>query len=101
MITREDTEGLIDLVDFGQKSAAKALIERKYNVNVCDKFGNTPALFAAKDNDLEIMKMLIDAGADLQERNFMGQDPLFWAQFNESQEMIDLITMHLNSQKSS
>lgn len=92
-------EELIELIVFGQKRAIANLISENRNVNVRNKFGQSAALMAAKQNNLDILKMLTNAGADLSVNDGMQQDPLFWAKYHQNQEMIQFINRHLKSHK--
>ncbi|GMV93853.1 MAG: hypothetical protein AMXMBFR82_36310 [Candidatus Hydrogenedentota bacterium] len=61
----------------------KRLIELGANVNEQDKqFGYTPLATATEVGDAKIVKMLIDAGADLKATDFIGQTPLCTAAMN-------------------
>ncbi len=100
MTMYRDEEGLIELIIFGQIEAVKDLIENKSNVNVENEFGQSAALMAAKQNNLEILQMLADTGADFSASDFMEQTPLYWAQHHKNKEMINLINTCLNMQKS-
>ena len=82
---------LIYLAQRGQIEAMKSLIEKNYDVNAADEDGQTAAYVAAKTNELEMLTMLADAGADLDANETMGPDLLYWAKRNENEEMIDFI----------
>ena len=88
----DDHKGLLQLVQYRQTDAARELVVAGYDVNVRGAYGETAAYIAAKINDLEMLKLLADAGADLSLCDDGGQSPLFWARRNKNDEMIDLIT---------
>ena len=91
----EENEELIELIVFGQKRAVENLISKNRNVNVTNKFGQSAALMAAKQNNLDILKILVKAGADLSVSDRMEQSPLFWAKYHQNKEMIQYISRHL------
>lgn len=63
--------------------AVKRLIKLGANVNEQDRqFGYTPLSTATDVGDAKLAKMLIDAGADVGARDFMGQTPLHNAAMN-------------------
>ena len=48
-------------------------------VNVQNEFGWTPFIVACYNNNIEIMQLLIDLGADRNQTNFKGTTPLMYA----------------------
>ncbi|KTD04973.1 ankyrin repeat domain-containing protein [Fluoribacter gormanii] len=64
------------------------------NVNAQNKYGMTPALLAAKRNDLEILEYLVGKGADLKLSDGLNQTPMDWAEHNKNEKMIDFINEH-------
>ncbi|WP_454781982.1 ankyrin repeat domain-containing protein [Legionella sp. WA2022007384] len=72
------------------------LIVKEYggNVNAQDKYGASPALIAAKRNDLEILEFLVGSGADLKVSDDLNQTPMDWAEHNRNEKMIDFINEH-------
>jgi len=65
----EDVNGLNLLhiaVKSGSMTMTKKLLDLGYDVNVKDKYGNTPLIYASKDsNNLNLIKELINNGADI------------------------------------
>lgn len=65
----EDVNGLNLLhiaVKSGSMAMTKKLLDLGYDVNVKDKYGNTPLIYASKDsNNLNLIKELINNGADI------------------------------------
>jgi ankyrin repeat protein len=81
---------LVTLVSLGDDIAVKQKLLEGWDPNVRNNNGTTPALRAAARNDLVILQMLIDAGADVTVE-LVGWTPLRLAQENKNQAMIDLI----------
>ncbi len=52
------------------------LIFKKAKPNVKDKYGFTPLLWACINGNFDFVKTLVEAGADLNERNKIGTNPL-------------------------
>lgn len=60
-----DNSALYMAVERNRTIVVKKLIEKKANVNYCDRLGKTPLFVAIeKDCDFEIIKQLVDAKAD-------------------------------------
>ena len=56
---------LYKAVELNRTSIVKKLIEKKANVNYCDRLGQTPLFIAIeKDCDIDIIKQLVEAKAD-------------------------------------
>lgn len=56
-------------ITFGQIETAKLLIEKGADVNITDAKGNTPLLIACANNRVEIIKPLLEKGADPDKEN--------------------------------
>lgn len=82
---------IVDVVSLGQTIDTMALIKRGLNVNEPDGNGNYPVTVAASRNDLETLKVLIEAGANVNRFNRMGQTAIDWARRYNNTEMIELI----------
>jgi ankyrin repeat protein len=73
----------------GSVACVKALLEHKATVNVADLQGQTPLMFAAHaerpgattllDTGLDRVRLLLDAGANIQARDKRGRSPVAWA----------------------
>jgi ankyrin repeat protein len=57
----------------------EVLAEEQLNINVRDNAGNTPMHYAARYNNIKIIKILDMAGADVNAQNNLGQTPLHYA----------------------
>ena len=55
---------------------------RSADVTVHDRRGNTPLMYAAAFGSVEAVRLLIDAGADVNARNGFDATPLIWAAGN-------------------
>jgi hypothetical protein len=60
-----DNEGRTPLMFAKDGAIAQSLIARGANVNATDQGGETPLMFAAREDRLEVLQALIAAGADL------------------------------------
>ena len=52
------------------------LAVRKLDIDTQDKYGNTPLHYAVKCGSLEMVKLLVEAGADIKTRNQANMTPL-------------------------
>lgn len=83
---------LADAVMQGDRSTALSLLKQKVDVNVPMGDGTTALHWAADRGDLEIARMLIDAGANVKAESRIGAiTPLFLACKNGNPSMIDLL----------
>jgi ankyrin repeat protein len=85
---------LVDLVYMGQMNAVKDLIEKlgsRLDINEKDKSGNFAAMMAAERNDLPMLKLLADNGADLSLTDGRGRSVKGWAMKHNNSEMLELI----------
>lgn len=77
----------------GDVSFVKDMIARGGNVNTFDKNLETPLHFAVRGHQIEIAKLLRDAGANLEAQDLDGNTPLWRAVFESRgrPEMIKLL----------
>jgi len=71
-----------------------ALLAKKAKVNLTNEFGSTPIAAAANLGDARMVKMLLDAGANVNRiEEFRSQTPLMWAATAASNagEMVKLL----------
>jgi len=101
MIKKEFLDKLITLTFLGQKTAVKQFIEniKFVDINMADDFGNCAVLVAAERNELDMLKLLVTLGANLDVLDKDGYTPLKWAQDYKNQEMIDFIQETINKNK--
>ena len=69
-------------VDSKNTEIAKLLIEHKANLSAADLSGTFPLQKAAAMGMLDIVKLLIDNGADKQQKTLTGKTALMWAEQN-------------------
>jgi len=88
----------VDLVEYAKHGMIEKMIELindGINVNEFDDNGDCAVIWAAQRNDLEMLRMLIKAGANLRVVNASGVSPLGFAYINQSSDMINYISEHL------
>jgi ankyrin repeat protein len=62
----------------GNRAAMETLVAAKADPNVKDRQGRTP-LWGAVETDLEVVKFLVEKGADVNARDQINSTPLLWA----------------------
>lgn len=62
----------------GNRAAMEALVAAKADPNVKDRQGRTP-LWSGVETDVEVVKFLVDKGADVNARDLIKSTPLLWA----------------------
>lgn len=94
---------IIELVHMGQVDTAKKLIEaKKCDVNEKDEFGRCAVIAAAnREDDTEMMEVLINAGANLDVKDDFGNTPLSLAKKNGYDKLTKLIEATLANQSNS
>jgi uncharacterized protein len=83
------TSPVADAAMQGDKSAVRALLQQKSDVNAPQADGATAIQWAAYRNDLELADLLIQAGANVKVANREGVTPLWLAAENGSAPMIE------------
>lgn len=87
-------DSLREAVMDGNRSQVELIIKNyQGDVNAQDANGTTPALLAAKRNDLPMLKLLVENGADVRTGDQLDQTPMLWALHNKNDEMIEFIEM--------
>src|SRR4051812_17242961 len=82
---------IADAAKRGSRVAVRTLIGQKAAVNERLADGTTAIHWAVKWDDLEMAKMLVDAGANVAVRSREGATPLFLAATNGNAAMIELL----------
>ncbi len=77
----------------GNYDQAVSLLKNGADVNAKDVEGWSPLHWAAFVGDVRIARLLLDKGGNPELRNFSGNTPLDLAQFNNKQEMVNLLTV--------
>ena len=74
---------------------AKLLINNKANINAINVFGNSPLYLACKNENYEIINLLIRENADVTLASHNGYTPLHWAfKKNINIEIVDTLIKH-------
>jgi ankyrin repeat protein len=81
---------LTDAVRAGNREAVRALLRARADVNAADPDGTTPLHWAAQNNDLETVRLLVGAGAK-NVANRYGVTPLSLAAVNGSAPVADAL----------
>jgi ankyrin repeat protein len=68
-------------------NAVRVLLRKGANVNMVDHLGNTPLIYATERGDLEIIKYLIENGADALKKNKEGLNPIQIALHQENRNV--------------
>src|SRR5271165_2688505 len=79
---------LVEVVKSGNRQAAIQLINRHVNVNAAAPDGTTALMWAAHNNDAELVARLLKAGADAKARNQFGASPMSEAAFISNVEIL-------------
>ncbi len=88
----DSTTTLLDAAESGDHTAAMRLIGPKgTNVNVTGADGSTAIMYAAANNDLELVRALIKAGANVKLKNQFGTSALTEAAIIGSAPIIDAL----------
>src|SRR5512138_372800 len=83
---------LLEAARANDHAAAMALVARKIDVNAADPDGTTALHYAIHNDDVELARRLIRAGADVKARNQYGATPLSEAAVLGSTAMlVDLV----------
>jgi ankyrin repeat protein len=68
------------------------LVDSKYPIDVPNFKGKTALSFAAtKKTHIEVMKVLLDGGANPNFTSFDGKGPLYWALFKPNNKAIKIL----------
>lgn len=83
---------LADAVMEGDQAAARSLLSQKVNVNEAQGDGSTALHWAAYRDDVEMARLLIQAGANVKATTRLGDyTPLFMAAKNGNGTMVDML----------
>ena len=81
---------IFDYVKENNIDKINELLESGVNVNVKDKYGNTPLYYASTYGQLQIAKLIIEYGADVNIKCY-GSTPLHQASYNRRTEVTKLL----------
>ena len=82
---------LIDHIKLNNFSKIKELIDSKKNLHIKDEFGNTPLIWAVIFDKIEIVNLLIEAGADVSAKDLQNWDMMDWAKYYDRKEIIEIL----------
>lgn len=88
---KQSNSELISFVSLGNVDLVQQKLKDGWDVNVRNQDGITPALKAAELNSLDFLKILVNAGADVDVTDFGGCTPLDYAKFHKNTNMITFI----------
>jgi len=83
---------LTSAVPSGDESAVSALIANGANVNESTGGGQTPLILAVIFGHTHIVRLLVDAGADPQQRDNLGLNAIDWAKRRGINDALDILT---------
>ena len=83
--------GLVDAVKAADKTAVRALLNQRVDVNALQADGTTALHWAADSDDSEIVELLIRAGANVKAANRYGVTPLWLACMNGNAATIEML----------
>lgn len=90
---------LIDYVKLGHFSKIQELIAQGVDLNAQDEYGYTPLMWAVNYSKLDIVKLLLEAGADKTITDNDKHDCLFWANYYGQKEIIALFDKKILTKK--
>ena len=82
---------LLDAVEQGDRAAALRLIQKGANPNLAGADGTTPVMWAATNDDVELVRALVKAGANVNAKNHFGTTALTEASIIGSAPVINVL----------
>ena len=83
--------GLIDIVERGDRAAALAMLAKGANPNTPGADGTTALMWAAANDDVELVRALVKAGADVKAKNHFGTSAITEAAILGSAPILDVL----------
>ena len=93
-----ETDAFCTLIKQGNFEAVKGMIEAGADVNK-KSVGMTPLMYAARQNRVEIVKLLIANGADLKAKSNKGYTALKYAEMSKAHDTAQIISDELKALK--
>ncbi len=93
-----ETDAFCTLIKQGNFEAVKGMIEAGADVNK-KSVGMTPLMYAARQNRVEILKLLIANGANLKVKSNRGYSALKYAELSKAHDTFQIISDELKVQK--
>ncbi len=83
---------LVEAAEYGDIRRVKEIIKLgEANINATNAAGLTAVTIAAMNNNLELLRVLVQAGADVNIRGKNNQNAVDWARAHDNKEMLQLI----------
>ncbi|MCK0130516.1 ankyrin repeat domain-containing protein [Flavobacteriaceae bacterium F08102] len=98
MHTVNKTDAFCTLIQKGNYVAVKTMIEAGADVNKKSN-GLTPLMFAARQNKVEIVKLLLANGADIKLKGDRGYTALQWAKMTKAKDAYEVLLKEEQAQK--
>jgi len=83
--------GLIEIVERGDRAAALAMLAKGANPNTPGPDGTTALMWAAANDDVELVRALVKAGADVKAKNHFGTSAITEAAILGSATIVDVL----------
>ncbi len=102
----KETPSLLEAVRNGSEVACRQILANENSINTGDDTGQTPLMAAASANRLDLAKLLIEHGADVNQSSVSGLTALHYVALENHDEMAELLlnnkanvdpTMHYSS----
>ena len=87
-ITISKMKNIISGIDYKYDDYKRILYLK---IDQADNDGRTPLYLASVKDHKEIVRMLIDAGADVNKANKYGSAPLYWASVKDHKEIVKML----------
>lgn len=87
---------LIDYVKLGDITKVQELIAAGVNLNHQDEYGYTALIWAASYSKPDMVKLLLNSGADDQITDIDKHNALYWANYYGHPEVIELLNKSLD-----
>src|SRR5262245_7234908 len=82
---------LLDAAEAGDRATALRLLAKGANVNAAGPDGSTAVMYAAANDDIELVRALIKAGANVKVKNLLGTSAITEASIVGSAPIIDAL----------
>lgn len=88
---------ILDLASLGQIDEVKKLIEKGCDVNEQNDLGDCALIAAINRNDLPMVQLLINAGANIKIKDTFGRSALDFATKRSYKKICDLLELKIKS----
>jgi ankyrin repeat protein len=83
--------------DTQDKNRVREIVEASYNINVQVEEGCTPLIAAVLTGNLEMVKLLVELGADVNLIDGYFESPLYYANYNGFQSIVEYLKPMTNA----